>query len=79
MKRIAETTFPAKFTVRGTQRYVTVPILVAERMGIHDGDYLDVTVRWPKTEDFDIDELLMPAAEQEDKPKRGRKKTENDE
>lgn len=79
MKRIAETTFPAKLTVRGTMRYVTVPANVVERMGIRDGEYLDVTVRWPKTEDYEIDDLLAPAPEKEDKPKRGRKAKTNDE
>ena len=61
MKRIAETSFPAKLTVRGTLRYVTVP------------------VRWPKTEDYEIDDLLAPAPEKEDKPKRGRKAKTDDE
>jgi len=73
MKRIAETTFPAKFTVRGTQRYVTVPAGVAERMNLRDGDYLDVTVKWPRMEEFDVDDLPEPAPAEEEKPKRGRR------
>lgn len=79
MKRISETTFPAKLTVRGSLRYVTVPVNAVDRMGIRDGDYLDVTIRWPRTEDYEIDDLLAPAPETEDKPKRGRKSKTEDE
>ena len=79
MKRIAETTFPAKYTVHGTQRYVTIPVSAVERMGLRDGDYLDVTIKWPRTEDFEIDDLAAPAPVSEDKPKRGRKPKTEDE
>ncbi len=67
MKRISETTFPGKYTVRGTLRYIAVPISVAERMGFRDGEPLDVTVRWPKTEEYDIENLLEAAPEKLDK------------
>lgn len=78
MKRIARTTFPGKYVERNSLRYVAVPVSVVERMGIKDGDYLDVTVSWPVLEEYEIDDLYAPASAKEDKPKRG-KKTENDE
>ena len=28
-------------------------------MDLRDGDYLDVTIRWPKTEEYDMDEDRM--------------------
>lgn len=79
MRRIAETTFPAKYTVHGTQRYVTVPVSAVERMGLHDGDYLDVTIRWPRTEEFEIDEIMTTESATEDRPRRGRKTKTDDE
>lgn len=78
MKRIAKTTFPGKYVERNSLRYVAVPVSVVERMGIKDGDYLDVTVSWPVLEEYEIDDLMTPAPVNEKKSKRG-KKTENDE
>ena len=78
MKRIARTTFPGKYVERNSLRYVAVPVSVVERMGIKDGDYLDVTVSWPVLEEYEIDDLYAPANVEEKKSKRG-KKTENDE
>ena len=78
MKRIARTTFPGKYVERNSLRYVAVPVSVVERMGIKDGDYLDVTVSWPVLEEYEIDDLMTPAPAEEKKSKRG-KKTENDE
>lgn len=79
MKRIARTTFPGKYVERNSLRYVAVPISVVERMGIRDGDYLDVTVSWPVLEEYEIDDLRTPATVNEEKPKRSKKKTEDDE
>ena len=78
MKRIARTTFPGKYVERNSLRYVAVPVSVVERMGIKDGDYLDVTISWPVLEEYEIDDLYAPATAEEKKSKRG-KKTENDE
>ena len=78
MKRIARTTFPGKYVERNSLRYVAVPVSVVERMGIKDGDYLDVTVSWPVLEEYEIDDLMTPAPVNEKKSMRG-KKTENDE
>ena len=78
MKRIARTTFPGKYVERNSLRYVAVPVSVVERMGIKDGDYLDVTISWPVLEEYEIDDLMTPAPAEEKKSKRG-KKTENDE
>ena len=53
MKRIRETRFPGRFSVKGNLRYIAVPAPVVERMNLEDGDLLDVKVRWPKTEDYE--------------------------
>lgn len=42
-------------------------------MGFRDGELLDVTVRWPKTEDYDPEDMLDPAP---DKP--GKKTKDED-
>lgn len=44
-------------------------------MGFRDGELLDVTVRWPKTEDYDPEDTLAPAPEKQEKGK----KTQTDE
>ena len=51
MRRIARTIFPSRFTRKGSQRYISVPSSVEERMGLKDGDYLDVEISWPETEE----------------------------
>ncbi|MBR6911827.1 MAG: hypothetical protein IKN41_08230 [Candidatus Methanomethylophilaceae archaeon] len=79
MKRITETTFPSKYTKRGNLRYVAVPSSVIERMGLRDGEYLDVTVKLPNWGDFDIDCLPLPVQENEEEPKRGKKTKTDDE
>ncbi len=56
MKRIAQSTFPGKFAKNSNLRYIAVPSSVVERMGLIEGDYLDVTISWPKTEEYAIDE-----------------------
>lgn len=53
MRRIARTIFPSRFTRKGSQRYISVPSSVEERMGLKDGDYLDVEISWPETEEYD--------------------------
>lgn len=63
MRRIALTRFPSKFTRRGSQRFISVPSSVEERMGLRDGDYLDVEISWPVTVEY----------EPEDQPKKGEK------
>ena len=42
-------------------------------MGFRDGELLDVTVRWPKTEDYDPEDTLDPVPEKHEKGKRTRK------
>ena len=72
MKRIAKTIFPGKLARTGNTKYISVPTQVIERMGLKEGDYLDVTITWPEMQEYDVDEVMMPA-ETEDKLKRGRK------
>lgn len=69
MKRVVKTSFPGKYIERGTQHYIAVPVNAVERMGLKNGDHLDVCIRIPETDEVEI-EL----------PKRGKKNTEeNDE
>ncbi len=56
MKRIALTRFPSKFVKKGSQRYIPVPSSVEERMGLKDGDYLDIEISWPVMEEVGEDE-----------------------
>ena len=72
MRRIAKTIFPGKLARTGNTKYISVPTQVIERMGLKEGDYLDVTITWPEMQEYDVDEVMMPA-ETEDKPRRGRK------
>ena len=72
MKRIAQTIFPGKFAKSGNLRYIAVPTSVVERMGLKEGDYLDVTITWPRMEEYDIDDPAVET-EEEDKPKRGKR------
>ncbi len=51
MRRIIETTYPAKVMLNGSNRYITLPAEIMKRMGLEVGDYIDVTIRLPKTED----------------------------
>lgn len=52
IRRIAATTFPGKYSKRGSLRYIAVPSSVEERMGLKEGDYLDVVISWPTTEEY---------------------------
>ena len=72
MKRIAKTVFPGKLARTGNTKYISVPTTVIERMGLKEGDYLDVTITWPRMEEYDIDDPAVET-EEEDKPKRGRR------
>lgn len=52
-------------------------------MGLKEGDYLDITIRWPMTEEYDIDEprnaeTVVNGPSEEEKPKTRRKKTEDE-
>ncbi len=58
IKRISESSFPGRFVVNGTNKYVTIPAVVIQRMALTPGEYLDVTIRLPKTEKYDEDELM---------------------
>ena len=71
MKRIAKTIFPGKLARTGNTKYISVPTQVIERMGLKEGDYLDVMITWPEMQEYDVDEVMIPA--EEEKPKRGRK------
>ncbi len=53
MRSIIETAFPGRFLRNGSLRYVTVPAAVAERMGLEEGDYLDVVIRRPAVGDWE--------------------------
>ena len=72
MKRIAKTIFPGKLARTGNTKYISVPTQVIERMGLKEGDYLDVTITWPEMQEYDIDDMEMPEPKEE-KPKRGRR------
>lgn len=72
MKRIAKTVYPGKLAKSGNMRYIGVPTSVIERMGLKEGDYLDVTLTWPEMEEYDIDDIVTE--EPEEKSKRTRKK-----
>lgn len=61
--RIVKTSFPGKYTKKGSQRYIAVPASVEERMGLKDGDYLDVVVSWPEMEEIDQEGLDDGAGE----------------
>ena len=78
MRRIAKTAFPGRYTVRGTQRYIAVPVIAEERMGLKDGDFLDVIIRWPKTEQYEVEEE-NEASDDAEKPRRGRKRKKTEE
>ena len=51
---------------------------MAERMGLQEGDYLDVTIRWPKTEEYDVEAPRFNANNAETPKKRGRPKKEEE-
>lgn len=36
-------------------RYIPVPSSVEERMGLKDGDFLDVVITWPIYEEYDLE------------------------
>lgn len=58
IRRIARTSFPGKFSKKGSLRYIAVPNSVEERMGLKEGDYLDVVISWPITEEYEIDDRV---------------------
>ncbi len=37
-------------------RYIAVPSSVEERMGLQDGDFLDVVITWPIYEEYDLED-----------------------
>lgn len=45
--------FPGRFSRNGNLRYIAVPSSVVDRMGLVDGDYVDVMITWPETEEYD--------------------------
>lgn len=51
MKRIIKSQFAGKFAKNGSLRYIRVPASVVERMGLKEGEYLDITIRIPKREE----------------------------
>ena len=53
IRRIARTVYPGEFKRSGNLRYIAVPSSVIDRMGLREGDYLDVTLTWPETEEVD--------------------------
>lgn len=77
-RRIARTAFPGKFTRKGSLRYIAVPSSVEERMGLKEGDYLDVVISWPVTEEFDIDSGMNARAGCDNEAAEGRNDSETD-
>ncbi len=69
IRRIIESSFPGRFVVNGSNKYVTIPSSVIQRMALTPGEYLDVTVRLPKTDKYEEEGLLTlsDAAPAEDK------------
>lgn len=56
MKRIAKSTFPSRLVRKGKVNYLNVPAQVVERMELTEGEYLDVTVKLPRTEKIETEE-----------------------
>ncbi len=61
MKCVKETTFPAKYSKNGTLRYISVPILVVERMGLREGEHINVTISRPELIEYDVEEEVLSA------------------
>lgn len=78
IRRIARTAFPGKFTKKGSLRYIAVTSSVEERMGLKEGDYLDVVISWPITEEVDIDTGIGVKAGCGDDREKGRNDSETD-
>ena len=66
MKHIMKTVYPGKFAKTGNRYYISVPATVIERMGLEDGDYLDVTLEWPRMEEYDLDSLRSAKSEKKE-------------
>lgn len=50
MNRIIETAFPGKLIRKANVHYINVPSTVVERMELHEGEYLNVVITFPKRE-----------------------------
>ena len=57
MKCITSSTYPAKVVKSGKVKYVAIPANVLHRMGLEEGDLLDVTISFPKMEEYDMETL----------------------
>ena len=53
MLRIAKTNFPSRIVVKGKVYYLNVPAAVIERMGLKEGEYVDVRISLPETKKSD--------------------------
>ena len=53
MLRIAKTNFPSRIVVKGRVYYLNVPAAVIERMGLKEGEYVDVRISLPETKKSD--------------------------
>ena len=49
MIRIAKTNFPSRIVLKGRVYYLNVPATVIERMGLQEGEYVDVRITLPET------------------------------
>ena len=75
MKCITTSTYPAKVVKSGKIRYVAIPAQVLHRMGLEEGDLLDVTISYPQMAEYDI-ETLRKLRDTDNTNKRSKKQVE---
>ena len=75
MKCITSSTYPAKVVKSGKVKYVAIPANVLHRMGLEEGDLLDVTISFPKMEEYDM-ETLRSLRDTDNTNKRSRKESD---
>jgi|GEM_PF-2174172 antitoxin component of MazEF toxin-antitoxin module len=75
MKCITSSTYPAKVVKSGKVKYVAIPANVLHRMGLEEGDLLDVTISFPKMEEYDM-ETLRSLRDTDNTNKRSRRESE---
>ena len=75
MKCITSSTYPAKVVKSGKVKYVAIPANVLHRMGLEEGDLLDVTISFPKMEEYDM-ETLRSLRDTDNTNKRNRRESD---
>ncbi len=75
MKCITSSTYPAKVVKSGKVKYVAIPANVLHRMGLEEGDLLDVTISFPKMEEYDM-ETLRSLRDTDNTNKRSRRESD---